>query len=337
MRKVTFWRGGVVAAAMLVVALWAAPAARGAPPGWQLRNGSWVPLVQPSDEVEGQVVQMMQDLAAGRTKQVIVAAKKWEKRHAAHPLMPQVLMLQGDAEVRRGSKYTALYSYEDMLNNYPASELYLTVLGREYDIADSFLRGYKRKFLGMRILGAADDAIDLLDRIQDRERGSALAERAGIRVADYYYSQGRFAEAVDAYTDFLRRYPISQYVRKAEIRRAEASLANFRGAKFDATPLLDGQQRLQAIQQAYPQTSEDLQVGALTDRIYQLEGVKELEIARYYWRAGQKHAALYYYQRVQNNWPDTLAARDAQKEMQARFPQEAQERPVAAQQGASKP
>jgi outer membrane assembly lipoprotein YfiO len=287
-------------------------------------------LVQPTDSVEGQVAQMVQHLAENQTALVIHDAKKWIKAHAAHPLMPEVLVLQGDAEVKRGNKYRALFSYENMLNNYPTSDLYPGVLEREFYIADAFLNGYKRKLLGLRILPVNEDAITLLDRIQDRQRGSPLAERAGIRVADYYYAKGRFPEAVDAYSDFLRRYPYSQYVRKAEIRRAEASLANFRGVKFDATPLLDGQQRLQAIGQAYPQTAEHLQVPALTDRIYQLEGIKELEIARYYWRAGRKHAAGYYYQRVIDNWPDTQAAQDAQKELSKRLPKMA-----AAEQAAS--
>lgn len=296
----------------------------GAPPGWELRNGSWVPIVQPStDTPEGQVAQMIRDLDANETKRLIGNAKKWLKANKTHPLVPQVLLLQGDAEVKRGTKYRALYSYEDLLNNFPTSELYITALEREYDIADAFLKGYKKKFLGFHIFPVKDDAIELLDRLQDRQRGSPLAERAGLRVADYYYENGDFVEAVDAYSDFLKRYPYSQYIRKAEVRRAEASLANFHGVKFDTTPLLDGRERLTAIADAYPQTAEQLQVRALNDRIYQLEGKKELEIARYYWRAGRLYASAWYYKRVIEQWPGTLMAQDAKAELTRRMPDKA--------------
>jgi hypothetical protein len=230
---------------------------------------------------------------------------------------------QGDAEVLRGNKYRALFSYEDLLNNYPASDLYLPVLEREYNIADAFLSGYKRKFLGLRILPVTDDAIQLLDRIQDRQRGSAIAERAGIRAADYYYQAGKFAYAIESYTDFLNRYRFSQYARKAEIRRAEASLANFRGVLFDFTPLFDARTRLADVADRFPQSAEELQARAIDDRIYQLEGQKDLEIARYYFRAGKKHAAGIYYKRVIANWPGTTMADAAQKELIARVPQEA--------------
>ncbi len=214
----------------------------------------------------------------------------------------------------------ALYSYEDILNNFPTSELYNPVLQREYDIADAFLKGYKRMFLGLWILPVTDDALTILDRIQDRQRGSPLAERAAMRVADYYYDRGDFPEAIDAYGDFIKRYPYSQYVRKAEIRRAEASLANYHGVKYDTTPLIDARERLNGVQQMFPQAAQELQIKALTDRIYQMEGRNDLEIARYYWRAGQKYASAWYYRRVINNWPDTQFAIEARDELRARMP-----------------
>jgi len=294
-----------------------------APPGWELRNGSWVPLVQPGEGTpDAQVAQMVKDLAEGNTKKLLADAKVWIKANEKHPLMPQVLLLQGDAEVLRGNRYEALYSYEVLINNYPTSDLYIHTLEREYNIADALLRGYKRKFLGMRIFSATDDAIELLDRIQDRQRGAPIAERAGLRVADHFYETGKFQEAADSYSDFLKRYPYSQYIRKAEIRRAESSLANFRGIKFDFTPLYDAREQFATVAENYKQSAAELQTRAIDDRIYQLEGAKELETARYYWRAGRKNAAAYYYKRVMANWPNTAMANEARSEFARRIPEE---------------
>lgn len=312
-----------ILAAVVVMVGSAVPLAYSAPPGWELRNGSWVPTVTPGVySPDAEVAVMIKELDEGKTKKVIADAKRWLKKYKVHPLVPQVLLLQGDAETARGNKYKALFSYEDILTNFPTTELYVPVLEREYNAADAFLKGYKRKFLGLRILPVTDDAIELLDRIQDRQRGSALAERAGLLVADYYYNHGSFDDAVDAYADFLRRYPYSQFARKAEVRRAEASIAKFHGVKFEITPLEDGRERVGAVEQAYPQTAEHLQAKALQDRIYQMEGRKELEIARYYWRASKRYASKYYYHRVIDNWPDTQMAIDAKKELERRFPAE---------------
>ncbi len=305
----------VSSAALLI----AASAVTAAPPGWELRNGTWVPIVEPGTGTpEAQVARMIQELRDGQSAQVIKEAKEWVKHNNTHPLMPQVLLLHGDAEVMRGNKYAALYPYEDLLNNYPASDLFTPALEREYHISDAFLNGYKRKFLALRVLPVTEDAIELLDRIQDRQRGSAVAEMAGLRIADYFYSAGRMADAADEYSLFLTRYPFSQYARKAEVRRAEALLGSFRGLLFDFTPLYDARQRLATVIQAFPQTAEDIQARAIDDRIYQLEGQKDLEIARYYYRAGKKYAAGYYYRRVITNWPDTTFAATARKELSAR-------------------
>jgi tetratricopeptide (TPR) repeat protein len=315
-----------VAVALAVALLGSTAATRAAaPPGWELRNGAWVPLVEPGTGTpEGQVAQMIRDLRAippsgTGAQRLVKTCQDWVKANAKNPLMPQVLLIQGDAEILRGNKYAALYPFEDLLNNYPNSDLYLPTLEREYALADAFLNGYKRKFLGLRILPVTDDAITLLDRIQDRQRGSAIAEMAGLRVADHYYNAGNFPEAINAYTDFLRRYPYSQYVRKAEIRRAQASLGDFHGILFDFTPLYDARERLATVAQAYPQSAEELQARAVDDRIYQLEGEKELEIARYYFRAGQKYASTWYYKRVIANWPDTAMADTARKELSTKL------------------
>ena len=316
--------------ASLVAAVLFSATASAAPAGWELRNGTWVPLVEPgSGTPESQVVQMIRDLQAAAASpvhmgaaQLVKTTKKWEKAHKNHPLMPQVLLIQGDAEMVRGHKYASLYPYEDLLNNYPQSDLFVPTLEREYKIADAFLSGEKRVFIWFKILPADDDALQLLDRIQDRQRGSAVAEMSGLRSADYYYESGKFQEAVDTYTDFLKRYPYSQYTRKAEIRRAEASLGNFHGLLFDFTPLYDARERMKTVSDAYPQSSQDLQVKAIDDRVYQLEGQKDLEIARYYFRSGKKHASAWYYKRVIDNWPDTSYALSARKELSERMPGE---------------
>lgn len=302
----------------------AATTLQAAPPGWELRNGSWVPLVQPDPNTpEGQIAAMIADLEAGRNiAKVSERAKAWLKANPTHPLVPQAFLLRADSRVQRGKYYDALFPLEDLLNNYPTSDLYNAALQREYHIADAFLNGYKRPFLGIFRLPVEADAIEILERIQDRQRGSALAERAALRIADHHFKQGEFVEAIDAYGDFLRRYPYSQYVRKAEVRRAESSLGNFRGVLFDITPLTDARERLSSIAKGYPQTAETLQVKAIDDRIYQLEGKKELEVARYYWRAGKKYASAWYYRRVIDNWPETQMAEEARRELTRRMPRE---------------
>ena len=302
----------------------AAPAVRRLNPTWLLKNGVWIPLVAPGQNTpEAQVALMVRNLNSGHYSSVTSQAKAWLKKKAnkTNPLVPEVLLLRGDAFNAMGDKYAALFPYEDLLDNFPNSPLYGPCLEREYNIACAFLRGYKRRFLGMRILPVGGDALRLLRRIQNRQRGSPLAELAGMRVADYYYQQGRFRRALESYQGFLRRYPYSQFVVKATVRKAECLLGTFRGVRFDMTPLRNVQVQLQTLRRRYPQQATALQVGAILERIYQLEGEKELQIARFYIRFGKPHAAQFYYQRVINGWPETIWAKRAKREFREHFPQ----------------
>jgi outer membrane assembly lipoprotein YfiO len=293
-------------------------------PSWLLQNGVWVPLVAPNpDTPPGQVAEMIAELNSGHPKHIPKQARRWIKANKNNPLAPEVLLLRGDAYNAMGAKYTALFAYEDLLDNYPTSPLYGPCLRREYNIACAFLRGYKRKFLGMRILPVSGDALELLRRIQDRQRGSPLAELAGIRVADYYYDDSRFNRAFQSYQDFLRRYPYSQFVVKATIMEVQCLLATFRGVKFDLTPLRNADAQLETLMQEYPHFAQMLQVKSLEERIYQIEGHKELEIAQFYIRFSKPSAAKYYYNRVINDWPDTRWAQIAKKELVEHFGAEA--------------
>ncbi len=293
---------------------------------WLLKNGVWVPLVPPNRNTpEGRVAIMIQNFNNRHYNRVTDQAKSWLKNKAlkTNPLVPEVLLLRGDAFNAMGQKYAALFPYEDLLDNFPSSALYGPCLQREYNIAMAFLSGYKRRFLGMRILPVDGDALRLLRRIQDRQRGSPLAELSGITVADYYYKNGRFQRSFQSYSDFLRRYPYSQFVVKATIRQCEALLATFRGVRFDMTPLHNAQAELENLQQEYPQQALRIQARAIEARIYQIEGKKELQIARFYIRFSHPKAAQFYYRRVIAGWPDTVWATKARRELIKRFGKEA--------------
>ena len=293
---------------------------------WLLKGGVWVPLVPANKTTpEGRVALMIRNFNNHHYGRVIDQSHSWLHNKALknNPLIPEVLLLQGDAFNAIGEKYAALFPYEDLLDNFPSSDLYGPCLQREYNIAQAFLHGYKRRFLGLRILPVYGDALRLLRRIQDRQRGSPLAELSGITVADYYYKDGRFQRSFQSYSDFLRRYPYSQFVVKATVRQCEALLATFRGVRFDMTPLHNAQAELETLQQEYPQQAVRIQAKAIEARIYDIEGRKELQIARFYIRFSHPKSAEFYYKRVIAGWPDTIWATKARRELIRHFGKEA--------------
>jgi outer membrane assembly lipoprotein YfiO len=174
------------------------------------------------------------------------------------------------------------------------------------------------------MLGAKIEATEMLYRIQGRSPGSPLAEKSLLRVADHYYGEGEFDVAADAYAAYIRSYPKSPHLPKVRLRQAFSALAQFRGIRYDATPIIDARQQLADITMAYPQLAEEENLAAIVKRIDEALARKILDVGDYYRRTSKPGAAVYYYRYLIGTYPDYKEARTAQRRLD-RMPKSALE------------
>ena len=80
----------------------------------------------------------------------------------------EALRLRGDAKYALGYEYKALFDYEQVIREYPASSEYVVAIQREVEIAKKYLSGLRKRWLGMRIEGKAGTGEELLIRAQER-------------------------------------------------------------------------------------------------------------------------------------------------------------------------
>ena len=232
-------------------------------------------------------------------------------------LMAEALFYRGDAISALGDEYEALYDYEQVIKEYPATEYYVLAVQRELDIGIRYLTGLDRRFFGMRMIDATDIGEELLIRVQERMPGSRLAERAGIELADYYYRERELALAVEAYDLFITNYPNSQYIPKAMQRRIYATIGRFKGPQYDGAPLMDAKIRTRPGANLYPQAAQEagLDDGLIT-RLDESAGQEMLESANYYFAKDDPISARYVLKRLIRAHPRTAAAAQALEIMQ---------------------
>src|SRR5205814_9599212 len=60
------------------------------------------------------------------------------------------LFLMAEAQYRLGDRIKAFYYLDELLDTFPESPLFFTALNRQYDIADKYLTGAKRRVLFFR-------------------------------------------------------------------------------------------------------------------------------------------------------------------------------------------
>jgi outer membrane assembly lipoprotein YfiO len=297
-----------------------------APQTIELRNGQyWEEVKGPAaaapatDETLERAGQLVARNANQPAKKILVA---WLKQNPTHPLRDRGLYLLGLANFQYGDRVRAFYNFDELLDKHPDSKYFYPALERQYEIADAFLSGYKRRFLGFPLLSAEDEAVEMLFRIQQRSPGSPLAEKALKRTADYYYADAQYDLAADAYQAFADRFRRSPDMPQVRLKKAFAQLAQFTGTKFDPTPVINARTSLEEIAIDYPDLARQENVAAVIERIDAALARKVYQQAKFYERTHEPSAAAYQFRYLIKNYPASTEAAKARTEL-ARLPESA--------------
>jgi outer membrane assembly lipoprotein YfiO len=240
-------------------------------------------------------------------------AVRWLRNNPASPVRDIALLLNARALNGQNNGVKAFYYCDELMDVHPESPLYVDALRLQFDIADSYLKGRKERFLGLTILPRRDSGIDMLFRIQQRAPASPLAEQALLRTADFYWANGQFDLASDAYGFYADRYPRSPLAPQARLRQAYANLAQFVGPKYDPTPLINARAQMNDMIATYPDLAkqEDLRGKVLlADR----KIARKLYLtADFYKRTGKPDSASHLCKRLIATFPDLPEAQDARE------------------------
>ena len=296
----------IAPALLLALAATAAPAV-GQQKTFELRGNAFAdvtarrPAARPDAPELDAVRSLVDRRQFGRAKKRAVA---WLLARPKDPNRDRALLLASDALYGRGDRIRAFYYLDELMDENPSSPLFDTALQRQYRIADSFLNGYKQRFLLLPVLGGDSEAIEMLYRVRERAPGSPIAERSLRRTADYYYDDGQFDLAADTYGAFARAYPRSPDASDVRLRQAYSNLALFRGGKYDATPAVEGKAQIAQLAAADPALAEQRDLPELIVRIDRALAQKTLRRAEFYRRTGEPLASAALYRQVRARYPD---------------------------------
>lgn len=280
-------------------------------------SGEWTVESEPAPGTDEAIVaEARRLLAEERPGAAFKVIDPWIDRfeRSGHYLLPEALLIRGDARSLRGDEYKALYDYEELFIRFPGSTQFLVAIERELDIGIKYLSGMRRKFWGLRIADADDVGEELLVRVQERAPGTRLAERAGIELADYYFRIRDMETAAEAYELFLLNFPESAYRQQAMKRQIYATISRYRGPNYDGTPLLDAQLLVRQFGARYPAEAEESGLDeALLARLEESAAAELLETGRWYLDRGDTPSARFTLRRLVRQHPQTAAASEAMR------------------------
>lgn len=315
---------------MIIAVLVLAPVAGGAEPKTaELRGNRWIEVSTPTSEpaTDPELAEIERLVERKRNSEAQRRLIKWFKSNPGSPVRDRALYLMAQALYQYGNRIKAFYYGDELMDECPDSPLFYSALELQYRIADAYLDGYKRRFLGIPFFTAHDEGIDMLFRIRQRSPGSPLAEKSLLRTADFYYADAQYDLAADAYSWYAREYPRSSAIARVKLRQAFSNYAQFRGLRFDATPLVDARAQLAELIAANPDVAEEERLPAVLQRIDRTFAEKLYATADYYRRTKQPRAAVYTYRYLLTAYPETPEAGKARQAME-KMPKWALEEPV---------
>ncbi len=283
-----------------------------APPSLVLREGQWEQLDPGEQAAQSSLVSIRQKHELGKRHDLVMAVKKHLKKFPGDPTCEEAMFVAGEAEYDHEQFYQAFAWYEKQLARYPSGPFSERALLREMEIGKGLMGGEKRQLWRVIPIKAADEGIEILQKVAEHAPGTKLAEDALMHIGDWRYERGEFDKAVETYDQFLKLMPRSRLASQAMLNGAHATLEQYRGVEYDESPLLEAHDRYLFFQETYPQIARREDVGQILSGIVDAQAERLMHCAGFYERTNRPKAAVYYYRKILEDFPDTYHAISAE-------------------------
>ncbi|MBI4343082.1 MAG: outer membrane protein assembly factor BamD [Candidatus Omnitrophica bacterium] len=221
----------------------------------------------------------------------------------------------GRCAEERGDYYKAFQEYRKTIQTYPSTQRFDEILEREYQVANYFLAGKKRKLLGgVAILPARDKAVEIFQAIVDDGPFSEQGQLAQYKLGLAHLALHDFEAAVGAFEQVISRYPESPLVDDARFQIAQASLKGTFKAGYDQSPTDLAVRELEHFLREYPESELSQEARTRLQDLKERRAQHEYEVGTFYERRRHPASALIYYESVvkrfpQSSWAPHAAAR----------------------------
>ena len=204
-----------------------------------------------------------------------------------------------------------------MIDSYPYSKRAEEVIEHEYAIANLFFTGQKRKLLGIEILPSLDKAAEIFEKIVANAPYGKMVDVAQYKAGECYKRLGRYEEAIEAFHKVIENYPGTPLVDDAKYQIALCSYEVSPESAYDQQMT---EQALKGLEQFASEEVSSPESERMDEAILKLKEKNAnhlYEIGYFYQRRKKPDSAKTYYQETIDKFPDTLAAKDAQKRIDA--------------------
>lgn len=213
----------------------------------------------------------------------------------------------GFIEEELGNLYEAYLAYQKVIDKYPFSERITEINEREFNIAEAFMLGTKRKTLGLS-LPVENPAIEIFTKVIKNAPYSPLAAKAQYKLGLALKSLGSYYEAEEAFNKVVTNHPENEWVGPAKFQIASCRAKLSKGPDYDQGATKEAKEKFEEFLRCHPEVKLSEEAEKNIQELGEKDAQTNYNIGRFYEKQKDYQSAKIYYDDVIKNHPKSLWA-----------------------------
>jgi len=226
---------------------------------------------------------------------------------------PKAQYKVGFLHEQNGDFEAAFRSYEQLIKNYPRSDDFESSIESMFRIATLYLDGERIRLMGVPIMASMDRARKMYQAVIAAAPFGRFSPLAQFNIGQTYERQGKYSDAVKAYQEVVRKYPLSDIADDAQYQIGYAWMQISREGLYDQMATARAIEAFDDFMFRHPDSEKVPQAQANVEFLLGRLKQSAFEIARFYDRTGNKRAAIIYYNAVLGAAMDTRETEIAER------------------------
>jgi outer membrane protein assembly factor BamD len=215
----------------------------------------------------------------------------------------------------KGDLYRAFLEYQKVIDIYAFSQRMDEIIEKEYEIAERFLKGEKRKLWGVSIPVIENPAIEIFRKVVENAPFGKYAALAQYKVGLSLKATGEFDLARDEFQKVVDRYPDSEWAEAAKFQIALCASRSSLRPDYDQTQTREARERFEKFLKAHPDAELSQEAQGRLNELVNKEAESAYNVAVFYERQKKIEAAKVYYRWLLNDYPQTRWADKAREKL----------------------
>ncbi|MEW6410220.1 MAG: outer membrane protein assembly factor BamD [Nitrospirota bacterium] len=159
--------------------------------------------------------------------------------------------------------------------------------------------------------GEYEEAREALKKIQEKDVEKNYAVLTQIRLADSYYDEGSYEEAITEYKKFLTLYPFNKYATYVQYQTAMSYFRQIEGADRNAVVIKNAIAEFEKLKKLYPRNPYKEEIEERLRIARNLASEYEFYVGHFYYKKGSYKAATGRFEVLLKEYPKSPREADA--------------------------